>query len=322
MKSAYKNEDILSMNGISEKYMKQVGEAWNKKNNIQGRKAWWNSEQIIRHINYLVCGEKIDGWNAGAIRCLKAIRSKYVVALSIGCGTANKEMQLLEQGIVDKFVCFELSEERIEIGQQQAIRKGIEGRIEFYKEDFFTSEYRNMKFDLVFWDNSLHHMPDVYDAVKVSKEVLKQDGIFFCNDYIGESRFQWSDEKLNYVNQIRDNLEESLFITEDRIFFTKDNVLQRHKRRPTIERMMETDPSEAADSENILPAINEYFKNPKITMLGGVVYMLALDRIIENIPENSDLLEKLILEDAAAMQKGMSLYAFVLARKDDKIIAE
>lgn len=99
-------------------------------------------------------------------------------------------------------------------------------------------------------------------------------------------------------------------------------MLQRHKRRPTIERMMKIDPSEAADSENILPAINEYFKNPKITMLGGVVYMLALDRIIENIPENSDLLEKLILEDAAAMQKGMSLYAFVLARKDDKIIAE
>ena len=52
-------------------------------------------------------------------------------------------------------------------------------------------------------------MPDTYEAVKVSRNILKDDGVFFCNEYIGESRFQWSDEKLAYVNQIRDDLDES-----------------------------------------------------------------------------------------------------------------
>lgn len=101
------------MNRLSEKYIEQVGDAWNCKNSVELRSSWWNSEQIIRHMNYIICGEELEGWNAGAIKQLKKIYDKYARAVSIGCGTGNKEMQLLEQGVVDEFICFELSDERI-----------------------------------------------------------------------------------------------------------------------------------------------------------------------------------------------------------------
>lgn len=303
------------MGKISQDYLEQIGKVWDGRNLKQDRTAWWDSEKIIKHMNYLISGKEENGWNAGAIEQLKKIRKRFKNAVSVGCGIGKKEMQLLEQGVVDEFVCFELSEERVRIGKELAKSKGLEERIKFYREDFFESEWINKKFDLVFWDNSLHHMPDVYEAVKVSKEILNEDGVFFCNDYIGESRFQWSDEKLDYVNRIRDGLDESIFHVGDEIF-------PRHRKRPTIENMMKADPSEAADSENILPAIKKYFENPRITMLGGVIHLILLDRMIQNIPEDSSLMDELIAADDEAIKRGMSLYAFILAKKNDDKIFE
>lgn len=303
------------INGLSKEYIDQIGNVWDKRVYENARSSWWDSEQLIKHINYLICGEELQGWNAGAIKQLRKIRYTYEKAVSIGCGIGNKEMQLLEQGVVDKFICFELSDERIRIGVEQAKKRGLENRIIFYRQDFFNSAWVNDKFDLVFWDNSLHHMPDVFTAVKISKEILKEDGVFFCNEYIGESRFQWSDEKLEYVNNIRDKLDES-------IFHVGNEVFPRHRKRPSLEKMLQTDPSEAADSANILPAIWKYFQNPKIVMLGGTVHMLLLDRMIQNIPDNSETMNCLIKADDEANHQGMSLYAFILAKKNDEKIID
>lgn len=303
------------INGLSKEYIDQIGNVWDKRVYENARSSWWDSEQLIKHINYLICGEELQGWNAGAIKQLRKIRYTYEKAVSIGCGIGNKEMQLLEQGVVDKFICFELSDERIRIGVEQAKKRGLENRIIFYRQDFFNSAWVNEKFDLVFWDNSLHHMPDVFTAVKISKEILKEDGVFFCNEYIGESRFQWSDEKLEYVNNLRDKLDES-------IFHVGYEVFPRHRKRPTLEKMLQTDPSEAADSANILPAIWKNFQNPKIVMLGGTVHMLLLDRMIQNIPDNSETMNRLIKADDEAIHQGMSLYAFILAKKNDEKIID
>uniref|UniRef100_UPI003AEF3F4E class I SAM-dependent methyltransferase n=1 Tax=Holdemanella sp. TaxID=1971762 RepID=UPI003AEF3F4E len=216
---------------------------------------------------------------------------------------------------VEKFFCFELSDVRIRIGVEQAKKRGLENRITFFRQDFFNSDWVNDKFDLVFWDNSLHHMPDAFAAVKISKEILKEDGVFFGNEYIGESRFQWSDEKLEYVNNLRDKLDES-------IFHVGNEVFPRHRKRPALEKMIQEDPSEAADSANILPAVWKNFQNPQIVMLGGTVHMLLLDKMIRNIPDNSELMNSLIKADDEAIHQGMSLYAFILAKKNDEKIAD
>ena len=86
--------------------------------------------------------------------------------------------------------------------------------------------------------------------------------------------------------------------------------------------MLQIDPSEAADSANILPAIWENFQNPKIVMLGGTVHMLLLDRMIQNIPDNSEIMNSLIKADDEAIRQGMSLYAFILAKKNDEKIID
>ena len=50
--------------------------------------------------------------------------------------------------------------------------------------------------------------------------------------------------------------------------------------RSTLEEMLQADPSEAADSENILPAFREHFGNGTIIPLDGLIYVPGLDGII------------------------------------------
>ena len=50
--------------------------------------------------------------------------------------------------------------------------------------------------------------------------------------------------------------------------------------------------------------------------------MLLLDKMIRNIPDNSELMNSLIKADDEAIHQGMSLYAFILAKKNDEKIAD
>lgn len=299
-------------NGIK----KQIADYWDNisikqcKTEKVYRTRWWQSPTILRHVNYNICGEAIDGWNEGGIRLLKEKYGGEInVALSIGCGDGSKEMALLERNLVKTFVCYELSSERIARGKQKAVEKGLEDRITFVNEDFFETEYEKRKYNMIFWDNSLHHMQNAFFAISKSYEILEPGGIFFCNDFVGKSKFQWSDMELAIVNGIRASLDDCLFY--------KDNgkCYPRFVHRISVEEMNKMDPSEAADSTSIIPAITKVFSNPTIIPTGGLVYHTCLNGILSNIDEGSLLLEHLLEMDDETIRMGLTQYAFVLASK-------
>ena len=162
---------------------------------------------------------------------------------------------------------------------------------------------------MVFWDNSLHHMMDATAAVQKSYDVLKEGGIFFCNDFVGKNRFQWSDMEIAIANGIRVFFSDDLFILPD------GRRMARFIRRPELQHMIETDPSEAADSEAIIPAVKAIFKDPFIVPTGGIVYHNTIQFILNNIPEDSELLTYLLELDNEAIKMGLTCYAFALAVK-------
>lgn len=273
------------------------------------RTRWWMSPTIIRHINQTICGEPLDGWNAGALKMLRQYAGKLDIALSVGCGEAVKEMALLENNFIKKFICFELSEVRIREGKRIAERKGLQDRIVFINKDFFETKCVREQYDLIFWDNSLHHMLDVFYAIKKLYEILKPGGIFFCNDFVGKTKFQWSDMELAIVNGVRVSLDDNIFKRDDGKRYPKLIY------RPSIEFMDKTDPSEAADSASIIPAVQKIFRKRRIIPTGGLIYHLCLSGILSNIEEGSDLLSHLLEMDDETIVMGLSLYAFVLAVK-------
>ena len=153
-------------------------------------------------------------------------------------------------------------------------------------------------------------MMDAYMAVQKSYEILNPCGVFFCNDFVGKSKFQWSDMELAIVNGIRVSLDEKIFEKSN------GEIYSRILSRPSIDDMNKSDPSEAADSASIIPAIKEVFTNPTIISTGGLIYHLCLNGILSNIEEESDLLQHLLDMDDETIRMGLSQYAFVLAFKD------
>ncbi|MEH2928950.1 class I SAM-dependent methyltransferase [Candidatus Ventrimonas sp. KK005] len=299
---------------MEDKMKEKIGKHWSLETNQKNcnRDRWWKSPTIIRHINQTICGEPLDGWNAAGIKLAKRVLSKQKIlelGLSVGSGNGMKELNLLENGLVRKFICFDFSEDRISQGRENAKNKGLSDRIIFLNEDFFESIYASKKYDMVFWDNSLHHMMDAFVAVQKSYEVLRKGGIFFCNDFVGKNQFQWSDMELAIVNGVRASLDNKIFQNPNGENF------QRIVGKPTIEWMNNTDPSEAADSQSIIPAIEKVFSKPLIIPTGGLIYHLCLNDILVNIEEDSNLLKYLLKMDDETIKMGMTQYAFALGIK-------
>lgn len=276
---------------------------------------WWQVPLIVRHMNQRVCGRAVDGLSQGLNEVVRAKLSTSLPlakGVSIGSGNAFKELNLIRQGIVDHFDLFELSARRIEEGLGTAEKWGIGQKVTFHQGCGFecTAE---QSVDFVHWNNSLHHMLDVEFAVCWSRKVLKAGGLFYMDDFIGPRRFQWSDRSLMIASQVR-NLLPPRYLKNPN---SAEVLLPKQMKRPDPLKLEASDPSEAADSDRILPCVMKYFPDAEVVLTGGVIYHLALSDAIANFDEAEDrlVLEVLLLLDDLCVELGESLYATALAFK-------
>jgi ubiquinone/menaquinone biosynthesis C-methylase UbiE len=301
---------------------KKVDKFWSaffkqaKDDNFKTR--WWQSPLIIRHVNHLVSGENVDGFSQGLINEVKKSFSNklpFGSGISVGCGIAQKEINLVKQGIVERFDLFELSEECIVQGEQLIRENKLDKHMRYIKGDAFEIVKEAEKYDLVHWNSSLHHMMDAFEAVKWSKNVLKKGGLFFMDDFVGASRFQWPDRQLKMVSRVRGIFEGTKYLVNPR---NTSESLSAVVSRPNVEALMESDPSEAADSENIIEAIKVFFPKAKIMKTGGAIYHLALSDMLHNFDETKDkiLLDLLMFMDELCTDLGENHHAVALALKE------
>ena len=158
-------------------------------------------------------------------------------------------------------------------------------------------------------------MLDVDEAIYKSKLMLVDGGILAMDDFTGPSRFQWTDANLFYANKVRELLGERYFISKNERI---NNKITTEVVRPTIEAMIQIDPTEAADSSNIIPSLENHFPNAEIKYTGGCIYHLALNDVLENfIDEDQTLLESFLLLDDVLADKGESHYSVAFATKSD-----
>lgn len=268
---------------------------------------WWESKIVHQHINRLVSGADSATAGQGLIDRVKQISGgkPFECGVSVGCGIASKEFRLLQQGVVKRFVLFELSEARIARGKELAEQRGLGGRVEFRSDDAFSA-FDAGAFDFVHWDNSLHHMFDVMDAVRWSHHVLRPGGLFYMYDFVGPTRWQWTDKSLDLIERIRTLLPERM-LTDPWYPDRHDTpTLKTRIPRKTPERIMRDDPSEAADSGRILEAVEKYFPQAEVKRIGGVIYHLGLSHIYHNIDESNEedraILRLLLLMDELCLE--------------------
>jgi SAM-dependent methyltransferase len=289
----------------------RIAEHWSKPQLIPGKSRWWHSPFVIRWINRNYCGALVEGTDGGDIELLKQIGGPYPLAVSVGCGAAHHEIQLLRAGLVRHFELYELSETRAANAMERAASLGLEHRITVHTSDAFADPVEP-KYDLVYWKDALHHMLGAREAVEWSRDVLKTGGIFFANDFTGETRMQYSDRQMDFAERARAWLPKVYLVHP-----TDGSQVPLRPPRLNPDTLRADDPSECADSAAILPAIRSVFPSAAIIPTGGVVYLIALHDILANFAEDDPLLPAMMTMDDLCIEAGESLYSVAWARKPE-----
>ena len=281
----------------------KIAARWDNERVRQGMPIlrWHQKKEVRRHISRLVAGKTFDTVEEALRYKIRQHFGEIVFrkGVSIGCGTGSKEMAVLKSGLVESFDLYELSANRIKRGKRLAKRMGLEDRVKFHNTNAFE-EIAKESVDFVHWNASLHHMFDVPDAVSWSKEVLRPGGLFYLHEYVGPSRFQWSEESINLATNIRTALPDRLLV--DPRQNSKVKNVDRKVGRPDPDKVAERDPSESVDSSRILESIERTFPEAIVIPTGGAAYRIALGVIIGNFSED-DQNDMALLDLILAMDK-------------------
>ena len=202
--------------------------------------------------------------------------------LSIGSGSGAKERNFSKFSCFDEINGIELSDIAIKDSQAKLIENKI-NNVKYFLGDFKTFDFADKKFDVILFNSSLHHFDNIDDLLKNKvKNLLKNtDSFLIIFEYVGPNRLQWSDAQLMKTNELLKTIPK-----EYRIKY-KSSKIKKRVYRPGLLRMLLTDPSEAIDSESILPSLHNHFEIIEEKTLGGNITQLLFKDISHHFYNNS-----------------------------------
>lgn len=255
----------------------KIRSAW--KHHISPPKNWWDIPQVQKRWNYLVTGNpEITIYNYTAQKFLSA---KNLSALSLCCGTGHNEINWAKTEVFSNICAFDLSPDRIAEANQSAKKENLDSILSFKVDDAVNLELEDKHFDVIIADGALHHLTPLHDIVKKFSYSLKKDGLLILKEFVGASRFQWSDAQLNYVAELL-----SMLPDKYKKRWKSKSIKNKHY-RPSRLSMILSDPSEAVESSNILPVLNNHLELIELKPMGGCILQLAFNDIAHNFI-NSD----------------------------------
>jgi len=155
----------------------------------------------------------------------------------------------------------------------------------------------------------LHHFHPIAAVLDKVRRGLKEKGIFIANEYVGPSRFQWTDAQLDAANRIVGMIPEEY---RNKYF---DGRLKKKIHRPGRLSMFLNDPSESAESSLIENAIAGQFRILERKEYGGTLLQLVFKDIAHNFinekAETKELLKSIFDEEDEMLRKGKIKSDFV-----------
>jgi ubiquinone/menaquinone biosynthesis C-methylase UbiE len=126
--------------------------------------------------------------------------------LEIGSGTGEFAIALSKLCL--KLHAIDISPVMLDYAREKAKSKSV-NNIEFHKAGFLTYEHSGEKFDYIYSQLALHHLPDFWKIIALKKiyNLLKPGGKFFLMDVVYPSAI---DDYEIYFKEIIEDLEESV----------------------------------------------------------------------------------------------------------------
>lgn len=221
-------------------------------------------------------------------------------SLSIGCGFGALERDLSARGLISEIDAYDIAAGAVTEAERLARQLGLT-RVRYHVADLETIDLPPASVDAVFAHSSVHHVERLEALFAVIQRTLRPGGVFHLHEYVGPTRFQWTDTQLQLANLFLDSL-------LPRLRRQPDGQPKEALRRPTIEEMIAADPSEAVRSAELVGALSPYFDIVEHRPLGGALAHIALGGIAQNFDpassEDNAILQRLFATEDAAMASG------------------
>ncbi len=192
--------------------------------------------------------------------------------LSLGCGGGNLERALIEIGAARSVDAFDVSPESIRLAQEMAADAGLSDQLHYAVEDLDHIELPAATYDVVIAKMALHHFENLEHIYQQVAQALKPGGLLLINEFVGPSRFQWTDLQLELMNELFAALP-----AKQRRAAPFRRIL-----RPELEDMKTLDPSESVRSAELIPLLEERFEIVESKPFGGTLLHIPLSHVMSS----------------------------------------
>ena len=293
-----------------------VAEVWGEQAgtwSIGGVRHWTELARVQAILNRRVSGDEDVDPYLWFLRTRLEGRLPVARALTIGCGAGDLERGLATYGFAASHDAFDVAPGAIEKARTAASGAGL-GRVRYSVANGNDLTLESNVYDVVFGVHSIHHVERLERLFEQIARSLKPDGLFFMNEFVGPTRFQWSDRQLEVVNGLLRALPARYRRS------TVGDGLKERVPRPTIAEMVASDQSEAVRSIEILELAAAHFELLEVRPYGGTVLLLLLHDIAGNfspsVPGGPEILSAIADLEWALVSSGdlPSDFAVVVAR--------
>ena len=113
---------------------------------------------------------------------------------ALGTGGLKETARILEQNPNLHLTIYDISEESL-AGLERELGGQFPGRVVTQTADLNFAQLPESAYDLIITSGCMHHLYNLEHIAYQINRSLREEGHFFLTDYVGEARFQFSDEK-------------------------------------------------------------------------------------------------------------------------------
>lgn len=186
--------------------LSQAAKCWDNYSEQHAGKSeglyWWDAGPVLhRHINRKISGDPEVGWIEYSIKkYLNNLAPSSGVYLSLGCGTGDIERSIARIKKFKWYDAFDISEKSIQKAQSLAESEGLRNSIDYKVADINNIILKADFYDAVWIHGAFHHFHALEHISEQIRKSLKPGGMLFLLEYIGPTRFQFSNRQKETIN--------------------------------------------------------------------------------------------------------------------------